>query len=108
MLCCDSYTDLQTSDLLRQLFTKSSEPLLSMVNSFIFTGDFEDPHSEFFVRKIFKRGERQQSGDYIFMFTSEPDKHVPSFLTEVAQIIFKAGSSLHLLRKQEMFSDSMN
>ena len=71
-----------------------------MINSFLFTGDFEDPYEEFFVRKFFRRKGLAPGAiatDYIFMYSSEPEKHVPIFLGEAAPLIFKAGSSLHLL-----------
>jgi hypothetical protein len=33
------------------------------------------------------------------MLTPEPDKHIPCFLLDVASVIFKSGSSLHLLQR---------
>lgn len=107
LLCCDSYTDKQTSNLLQEIFVKSLGPVLSMINSFLFTGDFEDPYEEFFVRKIFRRkglAPGVVATDYMFMFTSEPDRHVPVFLLETAPLIYKAGSSLHLLQRKELFN----
>ena len=39
------------------------------------------------------------------MYTSNPDADVPEFLIDIAHVIFKAGSSLHLLRREERFID---
>lgn len=71
LLCSES--DLQAVDLLRRIFQKSSEPLLQMINSFIFYGDFEDPYDEFFVEKLYRRGVDKnltQYSDYLFKLTS--------------------------------------
>ena len=75
---------------------------MQVINSFIFTGDFEDPYKEFFVKKKFRRGVTKDSGssDFIFKMTSKPHLKIPIFLMDSASTIFKAGSSLHLLEKQ--------
>ena len=71
-----------------------------MTNSFIFCGDFEDPHKEFFVKKMYRKKQPINSQfDFIFMFTNKQEKDIPCFLIDIAPVIFKAGSSLHLLRK---------
>ncbi|CDW78602.1 lissencephaly type-1-like motif-containing protein [Stylonychia lemnae] len=101
LLCFES--DLQAVDLLRRIFQKSIQPLLSMINSFIFTGDFDDPYGEFFVEKLYRRGVEAnilQIHDYLFKLTSNPQKKIPIFMVDSVSVIFKAGSSLHLLRKQ--------
>jgi len=41
---------LQQNELVKMLINAS------MINSFIFTGDFEDPYNEFFVEKLYRRG----------------------------------------------------
>lgn len=89
LLCCDTFSDLSTSHLLRKIFQKTVEPLLRMINSYIFTGDFDDPFGEFFISKIFRKrqtGESQfgfHQDDYIFMLTSEPELKVPIFLIDI-------------------------
>lgn len=73
-----------------------------MINSFIFTGDFEDPFSEFFVEKLMRRGVKSNLtsySDYLFKLTSNPEEKVPLFIIDSVSAIFKTGSSLHLLRK---------
>ena len=91
-------------ELLRQVFQKAMAPLLTMINSFIFQGDFDDPYQEFFVEKLYRKsgtkGGMVNSLDYLFKLTSEAESKVPVFLIDTVSTIFKAGSSLHLLRKQ--------
>jgi hypothetical protein len=69
---------------------------------FVFTGDFKDPFHEFFVDKLYRKGTSEISGstDFIFKMTSEPEIKIPAFLVEIAGIIFKAGCSVNLLKKQ--------
>lgn len=71
-----------------------------MISSFIFTGDFEDPHDEFFVKKVYRRNAATQ--EFIFMLSSDPQRDIPAFLLEIAPTIFKAGCTLHLLTKREL------
>ena len=99
MLCCES--DLQVIDLLRRVFSKTIEPLLQMINSFIFTGEFTDPFNEFFVEKMFRRNTSTsiEYQEFIYKMTSEPTIKIPAFLIEVSPYIFKTGSSVHLLKK---------
>ena len=51
-MCCES--DLQAVDLLRDIFAKSIQPLLDMIDDFIYRGTFNDPFGEFFIQKIHK------------------------------------------------------
>jgi hypothetical protein len=71
---------------------------------FIFTGDFEDPFNEFFVDKMYRRGVSKDSGSQEFMFklTSEPDVKIPAFLLDITSLIFKTGSSIHFLKKENL------
>ena len=75
---------------------------MEIINNFIFTGDFDDPYREFFVKKKYRRGvsKNSLSQDFIYKLTSKPSIKIPIFLIDVASTIFKAGSSLHLLEKQ--------
>ena len=96
LLCSES--DLQSVDLLRRIFSRTADPMLRMINDFIFRGDFEDPFQEFFVEKLYKRGGTHY--DFLFKLTSKPDEKIPVFLADTVQTIFKTGSTLHLLKKQ--------
>lgn len=49
LMCCES--DLQAVDLLRDIFTKTIQPLLEMIDDFIYRGVFDDPFNEFFIEK---------------------------------------------------------
>lgn len=64
-----------------------------MITSFTFHGDFEDPHGEFFVRKLYRK---EKPSEFIFHWAPE---NIPSFLVDTAQLIFKAGSSLKFLSR---------
>lgn len=74
------------------------------MKSFIFTGDFEDYHDEFFIKKIYRKGksEHRSHDDFVFMMNPDLNEKVPCFLMLIAPTIFKAGSSLHLLTRQEL------
>lgn len=80
------------------------QPFLKMVKSFIFTGDFEDPHEEFFVSKIYRK-KNVINEEYVLMMSEEVEEKVPCFMVPVAPIIFKAGSSLNLLSQPDDFKD---
>jgi len=49
-----------------------------MITSFTFHGDFEDPHTEFFVRKLYRR---DRQSDFILHWAPE---NIPSFLVDTA------------------------
>ena len=68
------------------------EPFLNMVNSFVFTGDFQDPFGEFFIDKLnYAKGS-------VFKFTDQPELKIPIFLSaENALLIYKTGSAVNLL-----------
>ncbi len=83
-----SEADQQLEPLLRILFTKSVQPIFSMISSFVNYGDFEDPFSEFWVEKSPLR-------------ISQSDNKIPSFLQSSALEIFKTGQSLSFLRSLE-------
>lgn len=79
-----------------------------MIHNFIFFGDFVDPHSEFFIEKKYRRNsessfEKDYSSDFIFMLTEETETKIPCFLVSIAPSIFKAGSSVYLLTRQDVF-----
>ena len=49
LMCCES--DLQAVELLRDIFIKTIQPLLEMIDDFIYRGTFDDPFFEFFIEK---------------------------------------------------------
>lgn len=68
--------------------------MLDMINSFIFTGEFEDPFNEFFVVKLLSR----QSGKCIgYRIRGDFAKTVPTFLKHLAVQIYRCGGSVNLL-----------
>lgn len=81
-----------------------------MIHNFVFAGDFQDPHKEFFISKKFRKGIDKDSGssEFLFKLTSKPHVKIPVFLIESASTIYKAGSALHLLRKQGLKSNAEN
>ena len=83
LISCEA--DQQLEPLLRLLFVKSSQPILSMVSDFINQGDFEDPCSEFWIEKTPLR------------MTKDLTK-IPGFLEHCARQIFQTGYALNLLR----------
>lgn len=66
-----------------------------------------DPHSEFFIEKKYRRNSESAikdfSSDFVFMLTDETETKIPCFLVSIAPSIFKAGSSVHLLTRQDVF-----
>jgi hypothetical protein len=80
-----------------------------MIHNFIFYGDFLDPHNEFFIEKKYRRNaesiKQDYSSDFIFMLTDDIEKKIPCFLVSIAPTIFKAGSSVYLLTRQDVFRD---
>ena len=98
ILCCES--DLEAINLLRKIFAKTLKPYLNMITLFVFTGEFSDPFNEFFIEKLMRRGgDNNKSLDFIYKMTSEPDIKIPVFLVSIAPSIFKAGTSVHLLKR---------
>lgn len=49
LMCCES--DLQAVDMLRRIFSRTFEPMVEMIASFVYGGDFNDPFGEFFIVK---------------------------------------------------------
>ena len=49
-MLCES--DLQAVDLLRDIFSKTLQPLLDFISDFLHYGTFKDPFNEFFIEKM--------------------------------------------------------
>jgi len=76
--------------MLRQIFQRTLDPYLKMVKSFLFTGDFDDFHEEFFIKKIYRKSSRDSQNsydDYVFMMTPDLINNVPCFMTTIAHTI---------------------
>ena len=81
-----------------------------MISEFIYTGNFNDPFSEFFIEKIYKMKVDTElipdNEQHLFKLTSDPYK-IPSFIgVSIAQAIFKVGSHVNLLQMLDSWSNN--
>lgn len=113
-MCCES--DLQAVHLLRDIFRKTMQPLLEMIDEFIYRGTFDDPFQEFFIEKLPYEHPRSKGGvdvvqplvmQHTYKLTSRAEI-IPDFIGfKIAEAIFKIGSHINLLQvhdQEQMFS----
>jgi hypothetical protein len=105
LMCCES--DLQAVHLLRDIFRKTIQPLLEMINEFIYQGSFDDPFQEFFIEKVpinaKARKDSEQSASPLLMHhvykLTQRTEIIPEFIgVKIAEAIFKIGSHINLLQ----------